>query len=85
MSETLDRIRQLVRQGAVRVSDHGDEELDDDVIDAGDAAAGLDDAQPVEDYPAAAPAYWCLQRIAKDDRYTLCGASSATTLKVGPC
>lgn len=51
MRDTLHRIKQLVSQGALRVSDHGDEELKDDRIAAGDAKAGLDNAELVEDYP----------------------------------
>ena len=51
MSETLEKIRQLVREGIVRISDHGYDELAADDIYAGEVLSGVDTAQLVEDYP----------------------------------
>lgn len=52
MSETLEKIRQLVREGSVRISDHGYDELAADEIYAGELLSGVATAQLVEDYPA---------------------------------
>ena len=51
MSSTLERIRQLVAEGSVRISDHGYDELAADGILAGEVLAGVESAQLVEDYP----------------------------------
>ena len=51
MSITLERIRRLVQQGKVRVSEHGYDELSADVIFARDVIVGIADAILVEDYP----------------------------------
>ena len=51
MSETLTTIRQLVAEGAVRISDHGYDELAADGIYASEVLSGLATAQLVEDYP----------------------------------
>ena len=50
MSTILERIQRLVTAGRVRVSHHGNEELQDDVINAGDAVDGLAAATPLEEY-----------------------------------
>ena len=51
MSSTLDRIRQLVAEGSVRISDHGYDELAADGLLAGEVLAGVENARLVEDYP----------------------------------
>jgi hypothetical protein len=51
MSETLRRVQMLVMTGDYLVSDHGFEELEEDVIVALDAIAGIADAIAIEDYP----------------------------------
>jgi hypothetical protein len=51
MSELLERIRRLVGAGAVRVSEHGFDELSADRIAVRDAVRGLRDAVVVEEYP----------------------------------
>ena len=64
MSTTFDRIRDLVRSGEVRVSDHGYEAMSDENITARDVVAGVFDADEVEDYPtyAKGPCVLVLQR-----------------------
>ncbi len=51
MSSTLDQIRELVRQGSVRISEHGYDELAADGILAREAVEGFASAILVEDYP----------------------------------
>lgn len=51
MSITLERIRRLVQEGAVRVSENGYDELSADAIFAREVIVGIADAILVEDYP----------------------------------
>ena len=51
MSMTFDKVRALVQNGEVRVSDHGYEEMSDEDILARDVLAGVFDAVVVEDSP----------------------------------
>lgn len=51
MSTTFERIRRLVQEGSVRVSEHGYDELSADAIFVRDAVAGFAAAILVEDYP----------------------------------
>ena len=51
MSSTLDQIRKLVRQGSIRISEHGYDELAADGILAREAIEGVSSAILVEDYP----------------------------------
>ena len=51
MSRTLERIKQLVENQEVRISDHGYDELAEDGIFARDIVFGVKDAVLVEDYP----------------------------------
>ena len=50
-SDTLDKIRELVLRGQVRISHHGYDELAADGILAREAIQGLTSAILVEDYP----------------------------------
>jgi len=50
-SDTLPRVRALVAEGKVRVSDHGYDELVDDDILIIDVLDGIQSAILVEDYP----------------------------------
>src|SRR5258708_38354943 len=50
-SDTLTRVRALVAEGKVRVSDHGYDELVDDDILITDVLDGIQSAILVEDYP----------------------------------
>ena len=61
---TFDKVRALVQNGEVRVSDHGYEEMSDEDIPARDVLAGLFDGVVVEDYPtyAKGPCVLVLQR-----------------------
>jgi hypothetical protein len=52
VSEFLESIRQLVASGAVRISEHGFDELSADRIAVRDAVRGIRDAVVVEEYPA---------------------------------
>ena len=51
MSSTLDEIRELIRQGLIRISEHGYDELAADGILAREAVEGFSSAILVEDYP----------------------------------
>ncbi len=66
MSITLERIRALVQEGAVRVSEHGYDELSADDILAREVIAGIADAILVEDYPEY-PKGPCVLVLQKDD------------------
>jgi hypothetical protein len=48
---TLERIRRLVQEGAVGVSEHGYDELSADAIFACEVIVGIADAILEEDYP----------------------------------
>lgn len=51
MSVFLDRVRELVRAGEVRISEHGYDELSDDGLSARELLAGVAEAVVVEEYP----------------------------------
>lgn len=51
MGSTLDQIRGLIRQGSVRISEHGYDELAADGILAREAIEGVSSSILVEDYP----------------------------------
>ena len=51
MSRTLERIRELVTQREVQISDHGYDELADDDLFVDDILTGLAAVVVVEDYP----------------------------------
>ncbi len=51
MPSTLDRIRELLASGEVRISEHGYDELAADGILAGEVLDGLPEAAVVEEYP----------------------------------
>ena len=51
MSGTLERIKELVGFGEVKISDHGYDELVADGLFARDLVAGVLDAELLEDYP----------------------------------
>ena len=51
MSETLERVRELVEAGNVRISDHGYDELAADGLFAGEVLSGVASAELIEDYP----------------------------------
>jgi hypothetical protein len=52
LRETLEAIKVLVREGDVRISEHGYDELANDEIPVEDVLAGVDEAIEVEGYPA---------------------------------
>jgi hypothetical protein len=51
MSETLERIKELVAAGEARISDHGYDELSADGLSASEIVDGVKAAELVEDYP----------------------------------
>lgn len=51
MRDTFERIKRLVTAGAVRISEHGYDELADDDIRFRDVVERIDDGRVVEDYP----------------------------------
>ena len=51
MSETFERIKFLVAEGQVRISEHGYDELAEDDLTARELLDGVTDAVLVEDYP----------------------------------
>ena len=51
MSETFERIKVLVAEGQVRISEHGYDELAEDDLTARELLASVTDAELVEDYP----------------------------------
>jgi hypothetical protein len=52
MGDTLQRVRELVRAGRVRISEHGYDELAADGISAREVLDGLEDTVLIEDYPS---------------------------------
>jgi len=67
MSETLARIVDLVRAGAVRISAHGYDEIAEDGILAGEVIDGVEAAVVIEEYPAY-PKGPCLLVLQRDGR-----------------
>ena len=53
MSDALSQIRILMARNAIRISDHGYDELAKDDISVSDILAGIGNAAVVEDYPTA--------------------------------
>ena len=51
MSQTFERVMGLISRGAVRVSDHGYDELAADGILVREVLAGVEKAEELEDYP----------------------------------
>ncbi len=70
MSSTFERIRRLVSEGVVRVSEHGYDELSADAIFVRDAIVGITDAVVVEDYPEYSKGP-CVLVLEKDNRNQL--------------
>jgi Domain of unknown function (DUF4258) len=53
LSDTLTQIQALVARGAIRISNHGYDELSKDDISVSDIVGGINSAVVVEDYPTA--------------------------------
>jgi hypothetical protein len=77
MSETLRRVQALVLSGDYRVSDHGFDELEHDVIVATEAIAGVAAAIAIEDYPIdfVAQAFLRCRMTQMAAPFTSCGQS----------
>lgn len=82
MSSTFDQIRELVRQGSVRISEHGYDELAADGILAREAIEGITNAILVEDYPNYPKGACVLVRETVNDGRTF--TSSGAYQKVRP-
>jgi hypothetical protein len=65
MSATLEKVKVLARDGKVKISDHGYDELAADGLLATEIVDGIQDAVVVEDYPtfAKGPCVLVLQRV----------------------
>ena len=50
MSTFIERVRDLIRAGDVRISEHGYDELAEDELTAREVLAGVQDAEVVEEY-----------------------------------
>ena len=77
MSSTFDQIRELIRQGSIRISDHGYDELSADGILARDAIQGLSQAQFLSKIILIirkVRAYWCEKQRTTGDTFTSSGA-----------
>jgi len=51
LSDFFDRIKEIIGQGHILVSDHGYDELDEDRITAREVIEGIHEAIVVEEYP----------------------------------
>ena len=69
MCDMFDRIRVLISEGSVRISEHGYDEIAADGLLARELVEGVETAEVVEDYPnyAKGPCVLLLQRT-KDGR-----------------
>ena len=67
MSEILARILDLVRADEVRISAHGDDEIAEDGILAGEVIDGVEAAAMIEEYPAY-PKGSCVLVLQRDGR-----------------
>jgi len=65
LSDFLNAIRYLIATGAVRISEHGYDELADDGLTVNELLNGIDKAQIVEEYPDY-PKGRCILLLQKD-------------------
>ena len=84
MCDTFDRIRGLISDGSVRISEHGYDEIIADGLLARELVEGVEAAEVIEDYPnyAKGPCVLLLQRT-KDERpiHTVWGLPLATPVR----
>lgn len=86
MSEFLEKIKSLVHDGDVRVSEHGYDELADDGLSPREIVKGIDEAILIEDYPRyhKGPCVLVLQKDGSSASIMWCGAYPRA-VRVLPC
>lgn len=64
VQDTIGRIRELAREGQIRISEHGYDEMAADGLFARDLVEGLSEGEVIEDYPeyAKGPCVLVLQK-----------------------
>ncbi|MEX0647715.1 MAG: DUF4258 domain-containing protein [Balneolaceae bacterium] len=67
MSDFLNVVRHLIQTGAVRISEHGYDELSEDGLTVKELLDGIEQAQIVEEYPDY-PKGRCILLLQKDKR-----------------
>ena len=81
MSQTLQRVQELMARGEIRISEHGYDELAADDIAIEDALRGVAEADVVEDYPEYfKPSSW----VCSTDRCLLHKSSAHLSRRAGP-
>lgn len=77
MSDFFDRLRELISERDILISDHGYGELAEDGITAREVIAGIRDAAIVEEYPEypKGPVFWYCKKTEQANLSMLYGVS----------